>query len=40
MKKTDKKSKEHYFNIEKKTLENNNYRKVVYSDKYQQLVGS
>ena len=31
-------SKPHHFNIEKETLKNTNYRKVVYTDKYQQLV--
>lgn len=29
--------KPHYFNIEKETLKNKKYRKVVYTDKYQQL---
>ena len=31
-------AKPHHFNIEKETLKNKNYRKVVYTDKYQQLV--
>ena len=31
-------AKPHHFNIEEATLKNKNYRKVVYTDKYQQLV--